>query len=86
MLAKRIIFDVILIICMITFPWWVGIVLALAALFYFEKFYEAVFVGLFIDSIYGSSVVFPNFSYLITIISALVTFLIVRFKNNLIMY
>lgn len=86
MLAKRIIFDFVLIIFAITLPWWVSLVLALAAIFYFEKFYETIFIGLIIDSIYGSSVVFSAFPYLITTISAVFALLIIHFKKNLIMY
>ena len=85
-MVKRIIFDLILLIVVITLPWWISVILAFAGLFYFEKFYEVIFVGLFIDSIYGSSVVFPDFPYLITTISALVTLFVVRFKKSLIMY
>ena len=86
MILKRVIFDLILILVAITLPWWISVILALAGLFYFDKFYEAIFVGLLIDSIYGSIFVLPKFPYLMTTIFVIVTLLSVRFKKSLIMY
>jgi hypothetical protein len=87
MILKRIIFDlIILFILFILFPWWVSVIFAFAGLFYFERFYEAVIVGLLIDSIYGSFIILPNFPYFMTTCFFIITILIIRFKKNLIMY
>ncbi|MEK9185135.1 MAG: hypothetical protein AAB866_03170 [Patescibacteria group bacterium] len=37
---------------MIIFPWWFYVLLSIIALFYFDDFYEIIFIGLAMDSLY----------------------------------
>ena len=83
---KRVVFDIILIAVVVLLPWWVSVILSLAAIFYFNNFFEAAFVGLLLDSLYGTSSVFSDFPYLLTTIFTLITLFLIYFKKKLVMY
>ncbi len=69
-MAIRILVDALLFLAVLLLPPFVPIIIALCLLYYFESFYEIIFVGLFIDTIYGRPLSnFYNFSYLMTFIS-----------------
>ncbi len=66
-------------------PWWVVLVLALAALFFFETYYEIVVLGLICDVLYASSHTFFGL-YGLTLISGLLLIIVGQIKKRLIMY
>ena len=66
-------------------PWWIVFILALAALFYFDSFYEIVALGLICDVLYASSHSLVGL-YGFTLISGLILILVRQIKKRLIMY
>jgi hypothetical protein len=70
-MLNRILFGIILITSAFVFQWWISIVLAFVGLFYFNNLYEAIFVGIVIDSLYGISpdiFFFDDFNFMFTIL------------------
>ena len=51
---KRIIFDVLLFLIVIIFPWWVSVLFGLFILYYLKSFFEFVLFGLLLDICYGT--------------------------------
>lgn len=52
-LKIRVILDILIIIGIAIFPWWFSLALVIFGIFVFQSFYEAVFFGAIIDSIYS---------------------------------
>lgn len=70
-MTKRIIIDLVLLLSVFFFPPIFPMLVALFFLYYFESFYEIIFLGLVIDSLYGRPVTsLYNFSYSMTFISS----------------
>lgn len=67
-------------------PWWAAIVFAVAGAFYFNYFIEIIFVGIIIDSLYGSGVGSFGVHYAFTLISSILLLVISNLKTRLIMY
>lgn len=66
-------------------PWWVVVICASAALFYFENFYEIILIGLCFDILYHSA--HTSFGLYGFILIACVLFLLVKqIKKRLIVY
>lgn len=82
----RLIFSVFLIVTLFIFPWWLTLIFVLSGSFYFKNFYEAALIGLAMDSLYGSVVVYDNLIYKFTIISLISVFVINKIRQKLIMY
>lgn len=83
---RRIILDLIILACLFLLPWWVSLLLAIAASFYFKYFLELIFVGGVLDVLYGSSVSSFGFAYLFLLISIVLLFSIGILKQRLILY
>lgn len=66
-------------------PWWVVLMLALAAVFWFDSYYEIVVLGMICDVLYASSHSFLGL-YGFTLISGLILILVRQIKKRLIMY
>ncbi len=66
-------------------PWWVVLIFALAALFFFETYYEIVVLALICDVLYASSHSFFGL-YGLTLISGLLLITVGQIKKRLIMY
>ncbi|MBP9763457.1 MAG: hypothetical protein KBD10_01785 [Candidatus Pacebacteria bacterium] len=82
----RLIITVLLVLFVFVIPWWLSFILVIAASFYFKNFYEAVFVALIMDSIFGSVSVFGNFPYVLTLIFLVLIFIVNKIREKLIMY
>jgi hypothetical protein len=82
----RLIFALILLVSISFLPWWVNLILIVVGSFYFKNFYEAVLIGLIMDSLYGSSVVFETFIYFYTLTFLISVFLINKIREKMIMY
>ena len=67
------------------FPWWVVFLLALALMFHFKYFFEIIIIAILVDVLYGTAFVF-NFPYMFTLLSIIIFYVIVRFKEGLILY
>lgn len=52
-LSKRVLFSVFLFLSVFFFPWWFTIALSVFGIFFFKSFYEALIVGVFMDTLYG---------------------------------
>ncbi len=67
------------------FPWWVALICACAALFYFETFYEIIILGLFFDVLYHSNnTLFGLYGF--TLISCVLFVVVAQIKKRLIVY
>jgi hypothetical protein len=82
----RVIFAILLAVLIFFLPWWVNLILIISASFYFKNFYEAVVIGLIMDSMYGSAVVFDNFIYIFTLMFIVMIFVINKIREKMIMY
>ncbi len=49
---KRVIFDIIMLLCALLLPWWTSAILAMMGMFLFFQFYEFLGVGVLIYSLY----------------------------------
>lgn len=85
----RIIVDIIIIILAFVAPWWLAMILAAAACFYFSRYFEIVFVGFIIDSLYNAPVRAMAFFQFFTALLGLVILVIAeevrrrtRFQNR----
>ena len=84
-MALRVILGILSIVSVFFLPWWFVFLIALALLFYFEKFYEVIIIALLADIIYGSEH-FISFPYAITFIAIIFLYIVTKFKKNLIAY
>ncbi len=66
-------------------PWWMVLSIVLSAMFYFDRYYEVIIIGLIADVLYGSFYA-VNFPYPITLLSLIFLYIISNFKKNLIAY
>jgi len=62
-IANRLLVDLTIFAAVFWFPWWVSILLATWAFFFFTEFVELVFVGLVIDTLYAPHQFFSAGSY-----------------------
>jgi len=60
----RITFIIALILLVLYLPWWVGALVALAACFIIDRFYEVFIYGIAVDALYGSALGFHGYMYL----------------------
>lgn len=65
---------------------WISIFLSLCLLFYVNNYYESIFFGLLIDSIYGSGIVFDGLKYNTLLLSVIVFILVFYLKRVIIKY
>jgi len=56
-LYKRLVADFTLLFSALFFPWWITLILMIIGVFFFKNFYEAFFIGLFLDALYGTEVI-----------------------------
>ena len=66
----RVVINIIVVLLILLTPWWVYLSTLLFLIFYFNFYYEAVFLSIFIDALYGPSVIldFPLFFTFSTVI------------------
>jgi hypothetical protein len=82
-IAKRVIFSTLFILSPFLLPWWLVIIIGLFLTFYFKNFYEFILSGLILDSLYGKIISIENFYFIFTLITAIATLLMIRFKKLL---
>lgn len=86
-MKKRIIIDVILLVSVFVFPWWLSFFGAVVLMLFFEKFIELIAVGFILDSLYG----FPHggffgFQYFLTTVMIFLFFIFRFLKSKMIFY
>jgi hypothetical protein len=84
-MLKRVFWGIFAILTIFFLPWWIVFLVALALLFYFDRFYEVIIIGIIADVLY-SSINFLDFPYPITLVSIIFLYIISKFKKNLIAY
>jgi hypothetical protein len=83
----RVITDIALFISLFIFPWWFVVVLAVIALFFFNSYYEVIFLGVIIDSLYNAPIArFHGFEFVVTIAMVLLYILAEVLKRRLRFY
>ncbi len=71
--SKRIFTDALIILSLLFLPWWCTALLVIGGIFIFEWFYEAIFSGFVMDSLYGvPTSFFHGFTFVMTLGAALV--------------
>ena len=50
---NRVVFDILLFLCLFTMPWWLTGVLALIGIFVWKQFYEFIFVWVIMYSLFA---------------------------------
>jgi membrane protein implicated in regulation of membrane protease activity len=65
---------------------WISILVSLCLLFYINNYYESIFFGLLIDSIYGSNVLSDSFKYNTLLFSVIIFILVFYLKKVIIKY
>lgn len=83
-LKIRIILDILIASSIVMFPWWTSIILVVFGIFMFNSFYEALFFGLVMDSLYGvGRNLFFNLPFIYFLLSFLLIVIISWFKRKL---
>jgi hypothetical protein len=54
----RIVADILLLISVYIFPWWLFLILAIAFIFYFESYLEVLLGAFILDALYGMPIQF----------------------------
>lgn len=82
----RIACTILLVISVFLFPWWVTLLFLVASLFYFSRFYEAIGLGLLMDSVYATGSVATFFPYMLTCSTIVLIVCVQYIRARLIMY
>lgn len=86
-MLKRIIFDILLFLFVITYPWWVTAIFAIAILYYLKSFNEIVVFGVMADILYGNfSTTLNIMDYKYTLCSLILLFTSFFIKKQLKFY
>jgi hypothetical protein len=66
-------------------PWWISLIAVLAAVFYFDSYYEIILIGFMYDVLYHSAnTMFGLYGF--TLISCVLFVLVKQIKKRLILY
>ena len=80
---KRVLYGVFLILLAFASPWWVAVTFSIVGIFYFDNLYEVIFVGLIIDSLYGSSGGIMGLHIVMTIILTVSLYVLTNLKKRI---
>lgn len=67
-------------------PWWVIVILLSIALIIFKSYYEAVFIGLILDAVYGTAVIYPAYPYIFTMFAVLILIFSRYLRERILVY
>jgi hypothetical protein len=87
MIIKRVIFDIVLFVSVLIFPWWISIFMLFVGIFIFDRYYEFILFGLIIFSLY--SIPTPRIISSPIFFSSIVVFLYILIqhtRSNMILY
>jgi hypothetical protein len=82
-MIPRILYGLFIILCAFLAPWWVSTVFSILGLFYFEKLFEVIVVGIIIDSLYGANLEIFHFNFIFTLIFIILFYGISHLRKNL---
>ncbi|MGM0482681.1 MAG: hypothetical protein ACQEP6_02345 [Patescibacteria group bacterium] len=82
LMVGRIIISLLLVFFVVLTPWWLYISLIVFFIFFFSRYYEALFLGVLIDSLYGHSV-FLHFPAFFTVSIAILLVISISFRGKL---
>ncbi len=80
---KRVLYGAFLIISAFILPWWIPVIFSLIGIFYFDNLYEIIFVGLIIDTLYGSNLSLIGLDIVFTISLTLALYILTNVKKSL---
>ncbi len=84
---RRIFADILLLISLFLFPWWAAMLFGVAGLFIFSSFYEILFLGIGIDSLYNAPIApFHHFQFVITLLAVFLFVIAETLKRRLRFY
>ena len=67
---RRILTDIVLILSVYIFPWWFVLIMAVIALAVFDTFYEILFLGIILDSLYNAPIArYHHVEFVVTLIT-----------------
>jgi len=81
---KRIMFDSALFLSLFFMPWWVTILLGVIFLYIFDSYFELLFLGFFIDVLYGKGNTGFLLGYPFTVLGSLFFLLSYGVKEHLV--
>lgn len=67
-------------------PWWLSLIIALAAIAWIDDFYEVAVAGLLFDLLYGLGTDWWSVRIPVALLSVLLVFLATRLKKNLLVF
>lgn len=77
----------VMVVSIFFFPWWYSLALLVAAIFYFTRYYEALFFGLLMDLVYAAEVTEFRGIVLVSFSAAAILFFLIEFlKRRLVFY
>jgi len=80
----RVIADIVIFFSILYTPFWLTLLALIGAAFYFRSYYELIGGGILIDMLYGTPLVkFFDVSFITTIITVSLYFIIDRIKQNI---
>jgi hypothetical protein len=82
-MGLRLIIDFIFLLATFTLPAGLVLILSIICLFKFENYYEIIFIGLILDSLYSLSNSTINFAFIYTAVTCLAFLLMVLLKKYL---
>ena len=81
---ERIIADVLLFFIVLFCPWWFSLAVIFVCVIYFQNYFEAFFLGLFMDALYGTNAInFNGFHLFFATASLIVLFIVQSLKDKM---
>jgi hypothetical protein len=83
----RILADIVLLVSVFIFPWWFVLMLGTVMLFIFPDFYEILFLGIVLDSLYNAPIArYHHVEFVVTLITVFLFILAEVLKRRLRFY
>jgi hypothetical protein len=81
---RRIFADIVLFLSIFFVPWWLVVAFAVVGLFTFSSFYEILFLGIVLDSLYNAPIApFRHFQFVVTLLCVFLFVVIEALKRRL---
>ncbi len=80
----RISANILILLSIFYFSWWVTVLFVLISFFVFKNFYEGILAGFLVDILYGTKTIeFMNIWFVFTAFSAIFYFIIEKMKKSI---
>jgi hypothetical protein len=84
---KRILIDILLVLSAFIFPWWLALLGAALAVFYFSGYYEILILGIIMDSLYNAPIArFHHVEFVVTLLALFLFVIAEVLKRRLRLY